>query len=950
MTSKTRDGAKAQAGSGASAGGRAPHYMEILDAALSYAALGLPVFPCRRDKRPFTHHGFKDAATDAATIRDWWRRWPQALIGLPTGQSSGLAVLDLDRKGDKDGEKALVELGVDPGPSLRARTASGGSHYYYRHPGGPLASGADLFKALLGRKETGIDIRADGGYVIAPPSALADGRGWRFETGGLDAEALAHLPPWPEAVTAALRREQSRRGAPAADPDIEPPLPLGDDLDRLREALRSIPSDDRDAWLNVGMAIKTAHGERARALWDEWSRSSAKFSAPDQDRTWRSLQGQGVTLGTVFWLAAQNGWRAHTGQATRPVSAAIPAPPTTQAPEPSKPEPFESHRRIGCYGESSSGVKRIVTARNGEESEHLLANFSARIVSQSIHDDGVEECRRFDLQASLCGRRRAFSVRAADFASLSWVFRELGAAAYIAPGVAARDQVRAAIQLFSGDDIPERRIFGHMGWREVEGERVYLHAGGAIGAGGAAPGVTTDFGGLGALRCAALPDPPTGERRAEAVRASLKLLDLGPRQIMALVSAAVWRSTFGAADFAIWLSGVTGVFKSEVAALAQRHWGAGFHGKNLPGSWYSTANSNEAYAFAAKDAVFAVDDFAPEGGRKDIDHLHREAARLLRGQGNAAGRARLNPDGSLRPAKPPRGLIFGTGEELPRGHSIRARCLLLELKRGHICPERLRAAQLLGDAGVYAEAMAAWLQWLAASQEPWDSFAAERDQLRRPASSSEHARTPWMVAELLAAFKLFMAFAVETGALRDSEATVRHQECAAAIRAAASAQAEHHVAENPARRFVELMGAALATGRAALALDRDGCSPPQDAAAMGWRREGVFDWRRDGELIGWTDGAVVWLEPTAAYGLAQKLAAQEGAPLGVAKDTLWRRMGEAGLLALRSAGRNMHEKKIGGQKRKLVALQWPLNAQLADVAAPASTPGADVDDAGGFEF
>jgi hypothetical protein len=70
---------------------------EMIDAALNYASLGLPVFPCNcTDKSPLTGHGFYDATTDANQIKAWWLQFPDAMIGMPTGPASGIDVLDLD--------------------------------------------------------------------------------------------------------------------------------------------------------------------------------------------------------------------------------------------------------------------------------------------------------------------------------------------------------------------------------------------------------------------------------------------------------------------------------------------------------------------------------------------------------------------------------------------------------------------------------------------------------------------------------------------------------------------------------------------------------------------------------------------------------------------------------------------------------------------------------------
>jgi hypothetical protein len=83
-----------------------------LTVALKLARSGLPVFPCKPDKSPLTTNGFKAATTDEKQIERWWSKHPDAMPGLPTGAASGVAVLDIDRKGDKDGFKALKRAGL----------------------------------------------------------------------------------------------------------------------------------------------------------------------------------------------------------------------------------------------------------------------------------------------------------------------------------------------------------------------------------------------------------------------------------------------------------------------------------------------------------------------------------------------------------------------------------------------------------------------------------------------------------------------------------------------------------------------------------------------------------------------------------------------------------------------------------------------------------------------
>src|SRR5262249_44034411 len=153
---------------------------------------------------------------------------------------------------------------------------------------------------------------------------------------------------------------------------------------------------------------------------------------------------------------------------------------------------------------------------------------------------------------------------------------------------------------------------------------------------------------------------------------SLALLDLAPDRITVPLLGAAYRAALGPCDCAEHLSGPTGVGKTELVALAQQHYGASMDARHLPGSWASTGNALEGLAFAAADALLSVDDFAPGGTSADVARMRREADRLLRAQGNRAGRQRMRADGTLRPAKPPRGLILSTGEDVPRGQSLRA--------------------------------------------------------------------------------------------------------------------------------------------------------------------------------------------------------------------------------------------------------------------------------------
>jgi hypothetical protein len=245
------------------------------------------------------------------------------------------------------------------------------------------------------------------------------------------------------------------------------------------------------------------------------------------------------------------------------------------------------------------------------------------------------------------------------------------------------------------------------------------------------------------------------------VRASLALVDLAPDEVVLPLFCAIWRAAIGQCDFCIHLCGPTGAGKTELAALVQRHWGSEMASRHLPASWMSTGNSLEAIAFAAKDAVLVIDDFAPGGTTADVARFHRDADRVLRAQGNSAGRQRMRADGGLRPAKPPRGMILSTGEDVPKGQSLRARLFVLEVEQRDLDFPRLTSCQDDAGRGLYAQALSAYLRYLAPQIENIrTNLRHEVQELRGQAySSGQHRRTPEIVANLALGMQHFLDFA-----------------------------------------------------------------------------------------------------------------------------------------------------------------------------------------------
>jgi hypothetical protein len=359
--------------------------------------------------------------------------------------------------------------------------------------------------------------------------------------------------------------------------------------------------------------------------------------------------------------------------------------------------------------------------------------------------------------------------------------------------------------------------------------------------------------------------------------------------------------------------------------------------RHLPGSWSSTANALEGLAFAAKDALLVVDDFAPAGSMADAERAHREADRILRAQGNRSGRQRMRADGSLRPAKPPRGLIVSTGEDVPRGQSLRARMLVLELAPGDVDWEALTACQKAAADGALARALSAFLCFVAARYgEIRHAMATQLPELREAAArSGAHRRTPELVANLAAGFGLFVVFAHSAGSLSEDECQTLWDRAWTALGDAAASQAHHQAGAEPAQRFVELLRGAVASGRAHLASPQ-GDRPETDHGAWGWRRDDYGANVAQGARIGWLDGDDVYLEPDAAYAAVQRLGQDIGDRVGLTPQTLRKRLNERGLLASTGCG-----------LRPTLTVRRTLEGQRRDVlhlaAATLSPPPREVD-------
>jgi hypothetical protein len=189
----------------------------VVRAALDYAAHGWPVFPVhgvaeRRcdcgapdctspGKHPLTRRGVKDASTEARVVSEWWRRSPRANVALATGRVSGIIVIDVDPPRGERSLARLVVAGYELPETVTVRTGSGGIHLYFAAPRLRVGNTAGRLPGVP-FELAGVDLRAAGGYVVAPPSAHVSGSRYSWSEDDLEpAPAPAWLAPEREAPT-----------------------------------------------------------------------------------------------------------------------------------------------------------------------------------------------------------------------------------------------------------------------------------------------------------------------------------------------------------------------------------------------------------------------------------------------------------------------------------------------------------------------------------------------------------------------------------------------------------------------------------------------------------------------------------------------------------------------------------------------------------------------------
>jgi hypothetical protein len=528
-------------------------------------------------------------------------------------------------------------------------------------------------------------------------------------------------------------------------------------------------------------------------------------------------------------------------------------------------------------------IRRVATGSSVED----LANFDARILEEITRHDGIQITKRYKIRAThALGYSREIVIDADEYGALTWIYN-VGPGFAIGTGRDTKDKVRHAIQLFSEREGIERRVeHTSLGWIEHEGQWLYLDAAGAIGAGGATDSVQVEI--PLALNSYRLPRTPIEQLNIrQAVEAVLSVWDLakedrpGGQAAAAILATLPFRSVLSPFNATVHLGGPSGNLKTSIARIAYQHFSTVVIGRNfpMPAGWVDTTNALQRLLFDCGNCLLIID---------DLKHQGKTAEVIFQSQGNLQNRARMNTDQSLQKALNPRGSLLSTGEIDPRTSSAVGRAILVEIRTGDIDLGILTRLQDFGDRGLFAMAMVAFIHWLAPQL---DAIREEHKRLTAlilkeiGTLPGAHARHPDMVAQLVAAYQLFLRFAVERDAISLIRADGYRATAKKILIDLGRAQSEIQKENKPGRRFLEIIASALQTQAYHLLNAQSYDTRPTDyPGACGWRKEPLrqdahgqeYEWRvpSNSKCIGFIDEKkiLIYLIPDASKTLATEMA------------------------------------------------------------------------------
>lgn len=532
------------------------------------------------------------------------------------------------------------------------------------------------------------------------------------------------------------------------------------------------------------------------------------------------------------------------------------------------------------YERKPDGMWENALNRYGDYVPEQLSNFSAQTVGMTYLDagDGSTQEPRYEIKCCYEGKEFTALLTADDLSSDDWTQRQahpMAAKMRIFPVHNAARRFKAALLETSPQDgIVVSKCYTRLGWYKEDGRYIYISKSGALSAAGLDATVKTLLPTYCDPFC--IPSPPTGEARIAAIRASLSMLDFRDELITFPLLALLYGSVLGFARLMAHLCGESGSGKTEAAILAMQHFGEGYSSNSSMATWNGTANSLEEKLVRCRDTTILIDDLVVAGDSRAAQNKAQLVDVVVRGIGNGHARDRLDRSANPRPPAEIRSAAISTGETLIGIESAIARMVVLPCSRDDLNFERFKAVKASADSGLLASSMSAYLQWLAPQLDTAKASVAHRigkfEADEGALGGARHARYGRNIGWLTASFELLTRFALEYGAISASQRDTLNDKAGRIIKEVMDRQSREQLAAKPHEMFLEALRTALVSGRAKIEhFDNPGEPPPVMPAALGWNRS-----EKTGEVIGYSDGKLLYLIPELARAAAVAVAPNAG--------------------------------------------------------------------------
>jgi hypothetical protein len=722
----------------------------VLDQARYYVAKGFSVIPLRPLGKEATikWKEFQNRHPTDEELIEWFGNGSTNNIGIVTGRISNIAVLDYDS------DKAVEYSSANNFPATPLVRTGKGYHAYYRY-----RKGIRNFQKRNDLPD--IDLRGDGGYVVAPPSVHKSGKQYEWMPGkGIEDLPFAELP---EIVIS----QKPAGNTPMKD------LYKGVNAGQRNDALARLTGSWVKDRLSLDDCLQNAD------IWN--TKNEPPLPNMEIERTVKSIFEK-------HHREKKKGAISNNGDKNvSPGDSAY----------------FYGDDGYLCrWRQTKDGMVPV-----------RLANFKASIIEEITEDDGLELTHYY----GIVGKTRnvqlpKIEVSANSFPTLNWISK-WGNQAILEPGQAIRDYVRHSIQHTSNCSANKITCYTHTGWRKIQdGNWVYLSGGGAVGNDKTHVKLSNEL-----VRYSL---PTTVDNEIEAIKASLSFLDIGEREITLPLFAFLYLSPMTTIlnpmpNFSGYLYGETGNLKTTVAITMLSHFG---HFDSIHGlsNFDDTANALTKRAFTLKDTLLVLDDFHPSNRKTDSQQMENIAQRVIRACSNRTSRHRLNSDTTEKGAYEPRCMLLITGEELVSLQSTLARLMVIEISKGDINPNKL--SQIQSNAGLLPQAMHSYIAWLRDRLDTIrESFQQKLYELRDKATNDGfHRKIPEQIAFLQFALDIAIAWMVDKGVLSKTSSLSLSEEGWNIFLNLSQKQSQRIEREDPIRRFAEIFHTLITKGKVKL--------------------------------------------------------------------------------------------------------------------------------------